>query len=382
MNKRIMSLFVCSVMLTYGVPAAFAQGNSAILQQEQTAQTQETKVYTLSLEDAIKMAREKDPAFISADVKIADAERQLKQARTNKKDLEGIPIKISQGLTSFALQRGYFIKQAEIGVESAKMEKDKAIANSAYSVTQQYYGVKLSERVLQSAKNGLEMAESNLETIKMQFSLGLVAELDVNNAKLAVKKAQAAFNKYERSLDLARKALAVKLFIDEEDFLLNLTDDIEYTEFETQLDNDIQKAMENRYDVFMLESALSQAEFMADIADLYGISSAEYSSANQAKVQSEVTCQNSKKMIGVSITSSYNSILDAKDALDVAEAALALKRQEYNIASIEHQLGLMTNIQLTGVMNGVTAAEIELENAKLTYKLAVEKYGYEIEIGL
>ena len=119
-----------------------------------------------------------------------------------------------------------------------------------------------------------------------------------------------------------------------------------------------------------------------NIAGIYGLSSAEYSSANQAKVQSEVTCQNSKKMIGVSITSSYNSILDAKDALEVAEAALALKKQEYNIASIQHQLGLMTNIQLTGVMNGVTAAEIELENAKLTYKLAVEKYGYEIQIGL
>ena len=43
---------------------------------------------------------------------------------------------------------------------------------------------------------------------------------------------------------------------------------------------------------------------------------------------------------------------------------------------------MITNAQLTATMNSVFNAETELENAKLTYKLAVEKYGYEITIGL
>ena len=151
--------------------------------------------------------------------------------------------------------------------------------------------------MLESAKNGLKMSQSNLNTVNMQFSLGLTAQLDVNNAELAVKKAQAACDKYERSLNLARKSLAVAIFIEEENFVLNLTDDIEFEEFSSELSEDTEKAMNTRYDVFMLDSAFSQAVFMSDIADLYGGTSAEYSSANQAKVQSEVTCNNSKKLI-------------------------------------------------------------------------------------
>ena len=367
MKSKILSLAMLFVILISGTHTAFAQ---------------DKKVYTLSLQDAINMALENDPAFMSADVKITDAERQLKQARKNHKDMQSISIRVSQGISSFAVQRGYYVKQAEIGVESAKREKEQNIANSAYSLTQQYYGVKLSERVLESTKTALAMATDNLSNLEMQFSMGLVAENDVNNAKLAVKRAQAASNQSERNLELAKRALAAALYIEDEEFELVLTDDIEYEEFSADLMGDTKKAMETRYDVFMLDSSLSQAQFLLDISDLFGYTSAEYSSAKAAMIQSEVTNKYSKKMIGISINSSYNAILDAKDSLLIAEDNLLLKQKEYEVAKIQYDLGLITNTQLTAVINNVTTAQIELDNAKLTYKLAVIKYGYEIKVGL
>lgn len=367
MKSKILSLAMLFVMLISGMQTAFAQ---------------DKKVYTLSLQDAINMAQENDPAFMSADVKITDAERQLKQARKNHKDMQGIPIRVSQGISAFGVQRGYYVKQAEIGVESAKREKEQSIANSAYSLTEQYYGVKLSERVLESAKTALTMATDNLSTLEMQFSMGLVAENDVENARLSLRKAQAVCNQSERNLELAKKALAASLYIEDEEFELVLTDDIEYEEFAADLEEDTKKAMETRYDVFMLESALSQAQFLFDISDLYGTTSAEYSSARASMIQSEVTSKYSKKMIGISINSSYNAILDAKENLLIAEDNLLLKQKEYNVAKIQYDLGLITNTQLTAIMNNVTTAQTELDNAKLKYKLAVIKYGYEITVGL
>ena len=328
------------------------------------------------------MALENDPAFMSADVKIQDAERQLKQAKKNHKDMQGVPIRVSQGISAFGVQRGYYVKQAEIGVQSARMEKEQSIANSAYLLTQQYYGVKLSERVLESAKTALKMATDNLSTLEMQFSMGLVAENEVENAKLSVKRAQASCNQLDRNLELTRKTLAASLYIEDEDYELVLTDDIEYEEFTADLAVDTKKAMETRFDVFMLDAALSQAQFLFDISDLFGLTSAEYSSAKAAMIQSEVTNKYSRKMIGISINSSYNAILDAKDSLLIAEDNLLLKQKEYNVAKIQYDLGLITNTQLTAIMNNVTTAQTELDNAKLTHKLAVIKYGYEITVGL
>lgn len=369
MRKKIISLFMCTAMLLSLSVAAFAEGETV-------------RTYTLSLDDAISMVLERDPAFVSADVKIQDAERQRKQAAKNQRDMEGVPVRVSSGISGLLLQRGYYVKQAEIGIESAKLEKQQSIADTSYKVTQQYYGVKLAERLLASAESAYSLALNNKNTMDTQFSLGLVSELDVNNAKYSLNQAKAARDKYARSLELARKTFAASIFIEEDDFILNLTDDIEFVEFSTNLAEDTEKAMETRYDVYMLKSAVTLAELMEATSLLYGGTSSEYSSAHQSKVQSEVTYSNTSKLIGISINSSYNAILDAKDSLNLAEENLELRQQEYNVATIQHQLGMITNTQLTGIMNSVAGAQIELENAKLTYKLAVEKYGYEITIGL
>jgi hypothetical protein len=45
-------------------------------------------------------------------------------------------------------------------------------------------------------------------------------------------------------------------------------------------------------------------------------------------------------------------------------------------------MGMITNLELTKDLNELTTAMEDLENAKFTYKLAVEKYNYDITIGL
>lgn len=368
MKKRLTALIICvSIVLSLSV-SAFAES--------------EAKVYTLSLEDAINMALEKDSAYVSADLKIKDAEKQLQQANKNKKDVQGISVKVSSGISGFLLQRGYYVEQAKIGVESAKLEKQQILASDAYAITQQYYGVKLAERLLKSAENSYKLALDNNNTMEKQYSLGLVSQLDLNNAKHALNQAKAACDKYKRSMELAVKNLAATIFIEEDNYILNLTDDIEYIEFATNIEDDINKALETRYDVYMLKSALLLAQKMENIADIFGYTSAEFSSANQNRVQSEVTYNKTKKLIGIAINASYNEILDAKDSLTLAEEKLNLSKQEYDIAVIQYNLGLITNSQLTAAINAASNAGTELENAKLAYKLAVEKYGYEITIGL
>jgi len=369
MRKRILSLLTALMVMTSLTPAVFAEEAS------------QTVTYTLSLNDAITMAQERDMGYVSADTSIKNAQRQLEQAKKDQRDLKG-PIRLPAGLANVAVKQGYYVEQARIGVESAIRAKKQLQSSNAYSITQQYYGVKLAEAVSKNLMTAYELALNNKATIDTQFALGMVAELDVKNAQYSVNEMKASLEKAQRNLEIARKSLAVALYIEEENFILNLTDDIEYKEFSADLFEDTKKAMENRYDVYQLKSVYTQAEKYMDVAVLLGTTSSQYSAANQAKVAAESTYKNTTKLIGISINSSYNSILDAKDALSLCEEKLALRQQEYDIAVIQHGLGMMTNSALTAAMTNVTGAQTELENAKLTYKLAVEKYGYEIEIGL
>ncbi len=369
MKKKVLSLFICIAILISFSGNVFAQ--------DEEVHTS----YTLSLEDAIRMATEDSPQFISADVKIEDAKRQLKEAQKDKRNFKGV-IRLPAMLSSVALKQGYYVKQAEIGVKSAEMEKVQAQSKVAYDVTQKYYGVKLSEALLESTRSGYQLALENKNTMDTQLSLGLVSELDVKNAEYAAAQAKNACDTYERSLDIAKKSLLISLSIDNENAQLTLTDDIEYEEFSSDLSEDIARAMNERYDIYSLKAAYEQAVSYRKVTEVLGLSSSEYSAANNNVIQMEYNYTNTKRLIALSINSSYNAILDAHSALKLAEQSVSIKEQEYDVAKIQYSLGMITNTQLTAAMNGVTNARIELENAKLTYKLAVKKYGYEISIGL
>ncbi len=369
MKKKIVSIILCAAML-------FSVSSVVVFAEEDTVKT-----YTLSLEDAIKMAIEKDPSFLSMDTTIRNAQRQLEQAYKDQKNIKGA-IKLPEGLASVAVKQGYYVEQAKIGVQSAELSKKQLEAQLSYIVTQAYYGVKFSEEMLETAESAYELVLKNKNSVDMQFSLGMVSQLDLKNAQYSLNEAKALVDKNKRSLEIARKTLAANLSIEEDNANLILTDDIEYNEFSGDLTKDTQKAMESRYDIYQLKSAYTQAEKYTKTTILLGESSSQHSAANQAKVVAEANYNKSKKQIAISINSSYNSILDASDSLNLAEESLAIRKQEYDVAVIQHELGMITNTELTGVMNNVTNAKIQLDNAKLTYKLAVEKYGYEISIGL
>ena len=335
---------------------------------------------SLSLEEAIAVATKDNPQFISADTKIKNAQKQLDEAKRDQKNVKGV-IRLPDAFSLVAVKQGYYVEQAKMGLECAIMEKSQAEKKLAYEVTEKYYSVKLSESLYKNAEDTYNIALENKNAVDIQFSLGLVAELDVNKADYALMQAGAMRDSYGRNLDIARKNLLISLQLDENTKMV-LTDGIEYEEFTSDVEADIESAMNTRIDIYSLKTSVALADKYRSITKVLGEKSAEYSAANQSYVQSEYTYTNTKKLIGVSIYSMYNNILNARDSLKLAETNLALREKEYNIAKLQEELGLITNTQLMSALSSVSAAKIELENAKLTYKLAVKKYGYETETGL
>ncbi len=367
MRKKIIPLVLCVIMLFSLFVTASAQ--------------EDVKIYTLSLEDAIKMATQNDPALLSADTAIKNTQRQLEQAYKDQRNMKGA-IPLPAGLANAAVKQGYYVEQAKIGVESANLSKKQLESRTSYTVTQSYYSVKFSEEMLKTAQSAYELALNNKKNVDIQFSLGMVSQLDVKNAQYSVNETQAMLNKNIRNFELSKKSLAASLSIEEDNVSFVLTDDIEYEEFSSDLADDTEKALESRYDIYQIKSNYLQAERYTHTTILLGSSSSQHSAANQAMVQAEATYNNSKKQIAISINSTYNNILDSKDSLMLAQENLAIRQQEYDVAVIQYDIGMITNSQLVGVMNTVTNAKIQLDNAKLSYKLAVEKYRYEISIGL
>ena len=59
-----------------------------------------------------------------------------------------------------------------------------------------------------------------------------------------------------------------------------------------------------------------------------------------------------------------------------------IRERDYRASQIKYEMGLISNMELTSAMNELSQYRVQLQQARLTYRLAVDKYKYEISIGL
>lgn len=369
MAKKVVAMLMCAVMLITSGIIAFAE--------EETS----TKTYVLSLEDSIKMALENDQTYKNFDSALLDAQKQIDNAKRDQREMKG-SIPLPSGISLVAVKQGYHVEQARIGLEVTKRSKQQYEKRTAYLITQSYFGVKVAEETVKTAQAGYDLAKDNKKNIDLQFSMGMVSELDVKNAQYSLNEAKAQLDKYTRMLELTYKSFASSLFIDESDITFVLTDEITYDDFSADLKADTEKAVDIRLDLYQLKSVAMQAERYTNVTKLLGQTSAEHSAAMQSKLTADANYKNAVRQVDIQINSVYNSILDSRDALKLAEENYAIRQQEYDVAVIQYDLGIITNSQLIAIMNIMTGSKIQLDNAKLNYKLAIEKYKCEIDVGL
>ncbi len=369
MIKKLMAVLLCAVMImTFGV-VGFAEEEAS------------AKTYVLSLEDSIKMALENDQTYKNFDSALLDAQKQIDNAKIDQREIKG-SIPLPSGISMVAVKQGYYVEQAKIGLETTKRSKQQYEKRTAYLITQSYFGVKVAEESVKTAQIAYDLAADNKKNVDLQFSLGMVSKLDVKNAQYTLNEAKAQLDKYIRSLHLTYKSFASSLFIEESDAKFVLTDEITYEEFAPDLKSDTEKAVDIRLDLYQLKSVAMQAERYTNVTKLLGQTSAEHSASMQSKLTAESNYKNAVRQVDIQINSVYNSILDSRDALKLAEENYAIRKQEYEVAVIQYDLGIITNSQLITIMNIMTGSKIQLDNAKLTYKLAVEKYKCETNVGL
>ena len=387
MPKKVISLVLCAFYAIglLNVSAESEEIKNAVVENLAAEEiASEKNTYILSLDDAIKMAQKDNPQFISLDVKIKNAESQVNYAKKSMKDMQNFKgqLKIPDNLDMIAVIKGYGVEAAKIALETAQLEKEKAMNTLAYNVTEQYFNVKLSERAVASVKESYELSLKNKQAADTQFELGMISELEKSEIDIMVEEAKNAYDKQVMNLELAREALKISLQIENTEADITLTDDINYVEFTGSLEDGIKEAEKNRYDLYALKKSCDLTFFYRDVAKLCGIPSSQYYDANNNAVQAEYTYTNTKKLIALSIRTSHNAITNAAMELSVAQKRLELLKKQSEVAKLKYELGMIGNIEYMQAVNSAYNQQTVYESALLKHKLATQKYSYEISLGL
>lgn len=388
MTRKITALLTAMAITLCAVPV-FAEDDSSDAVMLHKMDINEVSEIKLSVENALAIALEGSPRIDAADASVKSATLSLEIVEDTQKEYEklekyvNIPVKISEGLDAAYLKHGYYPAAARVGVELAEISKEQVVAAISYEVTEKYYNAKLLESLVDIANTGLTLAKDNLALMQNQFEAGYVSALEVKNAQNAVTQAENSVKSYERNLKIAMQSLKVSLRMDETECKIVLTDEIEMPEMPQNADEMIKAALNTRYDLTAVRKDFELKTMLYDIAKMYTTDKmAMYHTVYSDYMNSKYTYDNAVKMIGIALESEYAAILTAYDAIRAAENDLDVKQNIYDSKKTMYDLGLITNLELTGAMADLDSAKMQLENSRVTYSLAVIKFGYSTTIGI
>lgn len=374
--KKIIAAALSVCVVSASAPA-FAQ------QSQVSAVTAQSPVtYTLTHSDAVKMALENSPLLEINQYNQKANKKNIESAQLQEKSYRNVPVKAASSFESFCLKNGYYVKAAQTSYDLSVLEEKKIQNSVTYKTTEAYYNYILAQKTLNAARNAYNLSAANLTVVEAQKELGIISTLDFENAQLATDIAKNAVSQNERNLKTAEDSLKIQLGIAGKNCQLNIFEDVIYEEFTADTAIDIKNATDTRYDITALKKSTDLAKEYLDLSNVLTTSSAVYNSAYASYMESKHNYDNTKDNIALMINSYYNNILTSNENLGIAQKSYELKLKKYNSDKLKYELGMITNLELTETINGLYEAQVQYANAKIAYKLAVEKYRYEITTGL
>lgn len=393
--KKITSLLLALTLSTSALNVVCAYADEAVTDQtDLTAQAEETeeipeiKTYTLSLEEAIDLAMADNPQVIANEHRQTANEVNIKSAYLDKSALKKSTKAASQynyisatGIEQLLVRDGFLVEQAEMAHRLSVMEAEQIKASIAYNTTNAYYNVVLMNKLVNAAQNSYDLAVDNMAVVDAQYELGLVAQMVYDNADISVDGAASMLEAYKLNKEIAMLNLKNVLNIDKNSEVI-LTDEIESEEFTSDVEADVTSALETRYDLNGLKEGMNLSYLYMDIAGAFTENSAVYNSAYADYIDAQYQYTTIKDSIELYIRSAYNNISTSRSSMDIARRTYEMKLKEYEASKLQYELGMITNLELTDTINDLYDAQVSYAQAKLDYRMSVEKYKYEITIGL
>lgn len=376
MLKKIVGIMLCVTMLSLNVFADEPIGNA----EKTEVESEEAKVYTLSLEDAINIAIDNSPQLKACAAKKDDNKIQLKAAKETKSQYRDVNSIYMSAYEIYYIKKGYYVHAYQKALVLSDYEYKQIEAQISYDVTQKYFTVKNCEKLVQIAENSYNIVLDNYNNAKLSYELGLISQSEFDSAKVSLMQAEFTVSSYKNNFEIAKENFKISLRKNDENCDFVLTSELDVKEFETNLAEDLITAENSRYDIAALKSNYELADEYLSLT--LGAATSRYSSAYSSFITAEYNYTNNKSLILLGIKSSYNNISATRNNVTLAEETLKLKNNAYNIAKVQFEQGMITNSELLSAQNAVYSAEVEYENAKLNYNLAVDKYKYDVEIGL
>lgn len=366
MLKRLASIIVA---LSIAFTAGLAYGG------ESAVETDSKRVFTL--QEAIEYALKHNKDLRDAEEDIKKANAGLNSAKEMQRDMErSKDIALPRGYTGDRALNGYYVKQAEQGIELLTKQKEQKKENLKYDLEKLFYDIKATKDKADYIKESIKRMERQIAIEELKISLNMSTQLVLDSVKLQKDALVNQLSNLEYALAGYYNALKMKLDIDPLTEVEITPASMTYAEYTPKdVEEAYKSALENNISILAAKQKVELLELDFKILKTYytaGFKQYTDTESDLKKARDDYdVLQNATreqlKLLSDDIGIKKSEYLNKKEALAKAEF-------NYKIAQLKFLLGLISRISLMDEQLSLMNSRIEEETALQNYILSAKMY--------
>ena len=307
-------------------------------------------------------------------------------------------------------------KQAKLSLQAAEQGLEGAKQQLELDVTNVFYGVVLAQEFVKVSEKAVSQVEKHVKTANDLFEAGVATNFDVLRASVQLANVRSQLIKAKNALRLTKEGFKITLGLPLEGEV-DMDGQLGYQEQEVDLEEILNLAKENRPDLKQLELQEQAGEKIVSIAkagnkpNLMFLSNynADFSTnleegkdrdwkrswnltfalnipifdglATRARVKQAKSGLTQIKLgksqledgIQLEVKSAYLALQEAQALLDTQKETIQQAEESLRIANLQHENGMITNVQLTDAELALTQAQVNRLQALFDYTIAIAK---------
>jgi len=233
--------------------------------------------------------------------------------------------------------------EAETALEVAKMAKVDNITNLELKVYKEYIKILLTREELKKENSLLNILNERYSIIKAKYDRGLVTRDEKDSALYNIDSKEVQISSIKKKLlscDLELKLL-LNMQLDEE--LLNIEGKIETLEFSIpDVEKKVEKSLLEDTEIYRKKRVMEAKKMTMELtSEIYKPGNITYDDNKIAYETAKMEYSEGRLNVEVDIKSKYNSLLNDKDKIGLAEAYEDLMENRLDNAIMKYESGLI-----------------------------------------
>lgn len=336
---------------------------------------------TLSLEEAVEEAIKRSQELVINELDIDVKKTEISEANFKERKYKRSDFSLGT-VEGFALDESMLSTQAKYAYEEEKLKTKYIKENIKYNVTNAYYGVLQTREYLKVTESTLENIKKNNDMVNKRFELGMASKSDVLMSDIGLNEGYVNIEKAREDVEKASRALNMLLNYPL-DSKLELTSSFEEQKFERNIEEDLETAYKERFDVIQLDNNYNLLKLDFDVTKkVYTPNTFVYKYKNSSLAKVENLLADSKRNIEFDIRSKYDEIKSAEKQIQLAKTNIKKAEEGLRLRELAYNAGTGIMLEVKESITQLYNTRLALSNAIANYNLKILEYNKAVNIGV